>query len=791
MNANPAPDDRHSTQAAGACDTQPQLAPERGTVPRQKDGSQEAEHLHGSTADLLEHPDPATAAQAAAVENLLRCWARENDLAEPPHGTLRIPLPASGTALLIPVHYWSATGWHRFGMPHLQGGPLDAPRVDAVTVAALLSREASGPGSATEVGDGVGVRVRGGGGSAGDAPRREDAVPWSRGTPDTAPRAPGGPESPTGGTPIPTASAPAQTVSAQTPSVFAPPTPTVPDTSQSAAATTAPAAPRPHVDPVAQPDVSGESSYPEAQAPRPEVPRSESARPESLHLESARPEPSPHVTPHSSHSTPSGDGADLVGRVADSIRRTADFIAHRRINPRDTTDLFLAAEQSLLLGHPLHPTPKSREGLSEAESRLYSPELQGSFPVHWMAVNRSVLAMDSAWTQRGRPLPADQLILQLAGTELPLPDGHAALPLHPWQVRELKHRPQTAALLDAGLLRDLGPHGAPWYPTSSVRTLYRPDASAMLKLSLGLRITNSRRENLRKELHRGVEVHRLLRTGLFEQWQAAHPGFDIVRDPAWLAVNGPDGEPVAGLDVMIRNNPFAPGDDAACIAGLVSPRPPAMPHGQRDRHLMRSRLAETITRLAGRTGRPRGAVAAEWFLRYLERVVRPVLWLDSTAGVALEAHQQNTLLLLDPEGWPVGGRYRDNQGYYFRESRRAELDGRLPGIGSHSDTFVSDDVTDERFAYYLGINNVFGLIGAFGSQQLADEGLLLAAFRGFLSDVASGPDKLRTPLPGYLLDSPALRCKANLLTRLHGLDELVGPVDTQSVYVTIANPLHS
>lgn len=27
------------------------------------------------------------------------------------------------------------------------------------------------------------------------------------------------------------------------------------------------------------------------------------------------------------------------------------------------------------------------------------------------------------------------------------------------------------------------------------------------------------------------------------------------------------------------------------------------------------------------------------------------------------------------------------------------------------------------------------------------------------------------------------------MTRMHGLDELVGPVDTQSVYVTIANPL--
>jgi siderophore synthetase component len=192
-----------------------------------------------------------------------------------------------------------------------------------------------------------------------------------------------------------------------------------------------------------------------------------------------------------------------------------------------------------------------------------------------------------------------------------------------------------------------------------------------------------------------------------------------------------------------------------------------------------------VARLAARTGRPTGAVAAEWFLRYLDHVVRPVLWLDATAGIALEAHQQNTLVILDPDGWPVGGRYRDNQGYYFRESHRADLERRLPGIGSASDTFVSDDVTDERFAYYLGINNVFGLIGAFGAQRLADERVLIAAFRQFLSATAD----LGSPLPAQLLDAPTLRSKANLLTRLRGLDELIGPVDTQSVYVTITNPL--
>jgi siderophore synthetase component len=343
------------------------------------------------------------------------------------------------------------------------------------------------------------------------------------------------------------------------------------------------------------------------------------------------------------------------------------------------------------------------------------------------------------------------------------------------------HRPEATALFDAGLLHDLGPAGEPWHPTSSVRTVHRPGAPAMLKLSLGVRITNSRRENLRKELHRGVEVHRLLRSGLGTQWRAAHPRFDIVRDPAWLAVDAPDGAPLPGLDVMIRHNPFGAGDDAVCLAALTAPRP--WP-GRTGTH---SRLAEVIGGLATRTGRPTGAVAAEWFLRYLDQVVRPVLWLDATAGVALEAHQQNTLVILDPQGWPAGGRYRDNQGYYFRQSRRAELDRRLPGIGTVSDTFVDDDVTDERFAYYLGINNVLGLIGAFGAQRLADERVLVAAFRRFLGSARD----LGSPLPEQLLENPTLRCKANLLTRLHGLDELVGPVDTQSVYVTITNPLHS
>ncbi|WP_420822037.1 IucA/IucC family protein [Streptomyces avicenniae] len=588
-------------------------------------------------ADPLEHPDPALAADAAAVENLLRCWIRETGVARPADDVLRLPLAASGTALRVPVRYWSATGLHRFGPATLDAAPPGAAPADAVTVAALLGRE----------------------GAARSAPDERTA-----------------------------------------------------------------------------------------------------------------------------------EATDLVGRVADSARRTAVFLADRRAAPAPAAhgDPFLEAEQSMLLGHALHPTPKSREGLAGDDARRCSPELRGSFRLHWFAAHRSVLASDSAWTERGAPVAADVLAGRMAADAFTgeLPGDAVPLPLHPWQAREVVHRPAVAALLSAGLLHDLGEGGPHWYPTSSVRTVHRPGGPAMLKLSLALRITNSRRENLRKEMHRGVEVHRLLRSGLGQEWRAAFPegaGFDIVRDPAWLAVDDTDGRPVQGLDTLVRHNPFGARDDVACLAALTAVRPwPGRPETQ-----LRSRLALLVAGLAERTGRGRRAVATEWLLRYLRAVVSPLLWLDAHAGIALEAHQQNTLVVLDADGWPVGGRFRDNQGYYFRASHRDALQRRLPGLGERSDTFVTDAVTDERFAYYLGINNVLGLVGALGAERLADESLLLAALRRFLTDEARAGTV--SPLVTHLLGSRTLRCKANLLTRLHGLDELEGPVDGQSRYVTVDNPL--
>ncbi|MBB1246932.1 hypothetical protein GL263_25790, partial [Streptomyces durbertensis] len=91
-------------------------------------------------------------------------------------------------------------------------------------------------------------------------------------------------------------------------------------------------------------------------------------------------------------------GADAVGRVLNSAQRTAAHLTARRAEGEAATGPtpFLDSEQALLLGHPFHPAPKSREEASAHELDAYSPELRGSFAPHWFAVHRDELVGECA-----------------------------------------------------------------------------------------------------------------------------------------------------------------------------------------------------------------------------------------------------------------------------------------------------------------------------------------------------------------------------------------------------------
>ena len=126
---------------------------------------------------------------------------------------------------------------------------------------------------------------------------------------------------------------------------------------------------------------------------------------------------------------PAGQLADLVERTAESVRRVAEFVAHRRARPLPPppVDGFLDAEQALLLGHLHHPAPKSRDGLSDTDTADFSPELRGSFRLHWFAADPSVVSHDAvqgSLSLSGR----DTVALMADLAERPLDDGRVRTP---------------------------------------------------------------------------------------------------------------------------------------------------------------------------------------------------------------------------------------------------------------------------------------------------------------------------------------------------------------------------
>ncbi|SCK08942.1 IucA/IucC family siderophore biosynthesis protein [Streptomyces sp. WMMB 322] len=481
-------------------------------------------------------------------------------------------------------------------------------------------------------------------------------------------------------------------------------------------------------------------------------------------------------------------GADAAARVLNSARRTATHIERRRAEAADAAEgtgaqgraTFLDSEQALLLGHPFHPAPKSREEASDAELDAYSPELRGSFPLHWFAAHPGVVVGASA---DGRS-PAEWLRPLAAG--LDLPDGMVPVPAHPWQAREVLARPEVAGLVDDGLLRPLGAAGPAWYPTSSVRTVQRPDAEVMLKLSLGMRITNSRRNNLRSEMSLGVRAAQLLAAGPLEWLRAECPQFGILRDFAWISAGTEGAE--TGLETAVRDNPFRGGNGRAeglCVAGLLAERT-GPGDGTPPRH--RALLCAAVERTARAHELSTAEASERWLERYLAVLAVPLIRLQARYGIALEPHHQNTLVALAADGLPSAGWYRDSQGYYLAESRTADIERLLPGATDGVQLVFDDAFVDERVAYYLGINNLLGLVGAFGALGLADEGDLLRVLRGELEALRRAEPAAKGLLD-LLLDAPALRCKGNYLTCVDGLDELVGDIHTQSVYIDLPNPL--
>ncbi|MFA4929868.1 MAG: IucA/IucC family protein, partial [Patulibacter sp.] len=482
----------------------------------------------------------------------------------------------------------------------------------------------------------------------------------------------------------------------------------------------------------------------------------------------------------------------LLERIAQSCEATTEFLADGGAAQREPYPAgpqgFLDSERSLVLGHPFHPTPKSRGPMRPDERRRYAPETGVRFALRWLAVDDELVRSDSAVLAADGV--AERSAADVAGDLLPVDvrdalradhPGRTLVPVHPWELDWLRGRDDVAGLLRSGAIADLGEHGPGFQATTSVRTVAHETLPWQLKFSLHLKVTNSMRVTLPRELDRAVEAARLARTAVGERMAAVAPRWRVVHDPAYLAVRH-DGRLIDGLSVLLRENRWtdAAGYDAAAVTALCQEHP----------YDGRSRLARIVDRLAAETGEDPAIVARRWFASYCEALVVSVLRIYLDVGLTFEPHAQNVVLELE-DGWPVRAVHRDSQGYFHREAAHADLTAIVPGLGEVTESIFPEALADQRLVYYPFVNNALGVVGAFGMAGLVDERILLADLRAVIEREREIGGRYPATLLDRLLDDERWPCKANLRTRIDDLDELVGDIADQSVYGSIANPLRT
>lgn len=311
----------------------------------------------------------------------------------------------------------------------------------------------------------------------------------------------------------------------------------------------------------------------------------------------------------------------------------------------------LLLEQWGTLGHPWHPTFKTKLGLSADEVLALSPEFQPTLQVPLAALRAKkarVTFADGAgdyvaWFARHFPdgLRRWQATLERMGEN---PAEWLPLPVHPFQAGRVLPE-KFAAEIARGDLLLLEGADLDATPTMSFRTVVPAGSASLphLKLPVSLRLTSVQRTVSPKSAVMGPRITRLLATVL--DLEGGFDGtLDVVREEVGLHYIDPDGDDdrARHLAILYRDNPMAKAG-AARFPVPVGALFAESPFSGRP-------LATELVALA-HGDHADGAVA--YFEQHAHTVLTALLSAYLVYGIAFEAHQQNSFIVLDAGYAPV------------------------------------------------------------------------------------------------------------------------------------------
>ena len=278
--------------------------------------------------------------------------------------------------------------------------------------------------------------------------------------------------------------------------------------------------------------------------------------------------------------------------------------------------------------HPFYPTARAKSGFGESDMRAYAPEFDPSFQLHWLAVPRDRLQLTSeppAFWPRMCDLGLDDALVST----------HALLPVHPLTWPRL----HDSAAFPLPPHTQRAPRAWLWVrPMLSVRTVMPVDHPGQhIKLPLLMRTLGAL--NLRL-----IKPSTIYDGHWFGQALTAIAENDRALCGRYLHVDeahGGHADDARHLAYLVRVYPSLPEATLVPVAALGSPMPDGRPFA---------------THLADRFHH--GDLLA-WWRAYAELLSHVHLRLWLRYGVALEANQQNAVLIYTP-GQPPRLLMKDN-----------------------------------------------------------------------------------------------------------------------------------
>ncbi|MFJ4145262.1 IucA/IucC family protein [Pseudomonas sp. NPDC089734] len=307
-------------------------------------------------------------------------------------------------------------------------------------------------------------------------------------------------------------------------------------------------------------------------------------------------------------------------------------------------------EQWGTLGHPWHPNYKTKLGLSAAQVIAFSPEFEASFPIVLCALHRQYAHVESLgdtpdywdWWKGHFPEAAEQLCNHLQQRGLNSQD-YLPLPAHPWQVQEELPRSYAQDIGDNLLvLTDIVAFVG--HPTMSFRTVL-PQASRtapMVKLPVALRLTSVQRTVSPRSARMGPRISHLI-LQILDREPEVQRLLNIVpeRIGVHYAPQPADDERSRHAAVLYRDNPLTllrEGELAIPVGSLFAVNEHQQP------------LLRDWVKLA--QGRDDSEAMLAFFEQYLSIAVPSLLGLYLMYGLAFEAHQQNSFMVMGANAQP-------------------------------------------------------------------------------------------------------------------------------------------